>query len=69
MAEDLTETQCNVYNFMVDFFEEYDQLPTRAAIAAEFKWSSPNAAHEVVKRLEAKSWLSRNILGNIMFAR
>ena len=61
-----TDEKLKIY--LHSFFDEYDQLPTRQAIANNFGVYI-NAVNERLKWLEREGYLDRNVLGNYMFSR
>lgn len=65
----ITERETEVLAFMKKFHSENDQTPPEAHIAKHFGWSSANAAHEVLIRLEMKGAIERNVIGKWRFAR
>jgi SOS-response transcriptional repressor LexA len=52
---------------MFSFYEQNDQLPTKAVIAEHFGYASPNAAHEHVDCLERRGLIERNALNKFKF--
>lgn len=57
-----------LYEFLINFLIENDQLPTVAVCAKSFGTAN-NAIHERLTRFESKGWLARNRLNNFMFPR
>lgn len=50
----LTDTQRRVIEFLRTFSAQKGFMPTRAEIADNFGWNSPNAAHEHLLALKRK---------------
>ncbi len=64
----LTTRQRQVLDYMRVFLGVNHQLPPANKIAADFGWTSSNAAHDVLRRLERNGALQRNELDNLMLA-
>lgn len=54
MASGLTQRQVEVMAFLRSFKTECGFPPTRNEIAQHFKWKSPNAAEDHLRRLQRK---------------
>lgn len=54
---ELTDAQESVLSFLVSFSDECQCPPTRAEIANNFGWSSPNAAQEHLEALQRKGYI------------
>jgi len=67
-AAPLTTLQRQVLDYMRLFLLMNHELPPRWKIAADFGWSSPNAAECHLKYLEDKGMLERNEIGNLMLS-
>ena len=65
----LSPVQKQVYDHMVEFHAENDQLPPLSAISKHFGWTSANTANEHVSILAKKGYLERNAIGKWRFAR
>lgn len=61
------QQQC-VLAFMWAFFCHNHQLPRLVDISAAFGWTSGNAAHDHIRRLERKGMLERNEIGTHKFS-
>ena len=58
MLRELPDKQAETYAFIISFFKEFHQIPTRACIANEFG-IYPNAAQLRVEALIDKGYLKR----------
>lgn len=63
----ITTHQCKVLAYLRVFFAANHCLPPQSVIARDFGWKSPNAANEVLQRLELAGALQRNELGGLKF--
>lgn len=54
----LTEKQQLVLDYICDYIKKHTSSPTYQEIQEHFDWSSSNAAHDFVNRLEEKGHLS-----------
>lgn len=59
----LTPNQATVFEFMRDYFERNDQLPSAKAMRYHFGWKSENAAVSYWEVLERKGWIEKNETG------
>lgn len=69
LHEGLTGNQSKVYQYLVDYFCENDQLPSYEAIREHFGWASQNAAAEHLERLARARYIERNACNKYRFAR
>ena len=58
-TKSLTKRQKQVYEFMKDSFQANHRLPTAKDISIEFKFSSPNAAYELITYIYKKGFLTK----------
>ena len=65
----LTARQAQVYNFLVDFFDKNDQLPSTRAMKDHFGWGSQTSAMQMIQIFHRKNWLERNDLNHYRFVR
>lgn len=65
----LTEKQQYLFNFLVSFFKQNDQIPPAEVIRDHFGWSSANAAYQMMICLEKRGHIKRNSVGKWMFCR
>ena len=64
----LTEKQQYLFNFLVSFFKQNDQIPPAEVIKDHFGWSSANAAYEMMICLEKEDILKGILLVSGCFA-
>ncbi|ANP79329.1 hypothetical protein A134_23225 [Vibrio crassostreae 9CS106] len=64
-----TKIRANVLQFMVEFFNDNDSLPTTEQVAKNFGWNSNNSAYQHIKALERDGYLKRNNVNGLMFNR
>ena len=57
MLEDLTAVQLVVLSMIMNYIAEHQRPPTNVEIARKMKWSSANAARDVLKALEKKEYI------------
>jgi len=65
----LTVKQRAVYNYMVEFFNENDQLPPTRSIQAEFGHLSQNTAVQSCLAIQKKGYLTKNAVSKQKFVR
>jgi repressor LexA len=53
-----TETQAELYDFIVQFTKSNGFQPSFREIMSEFGWSSPNAVSTTIKALQQKGWIT-----------
>lgn len=63
----LTAVQQDVYDFLVQEFQENHHIPTMKEIGRKFGYSSDNASFEVMRSLEAKGYLEKTPSGRYKF--
>ena len=61
----ITERQREVYNWVVDFYEEHGVPPTLEEVCQGFGWASPNAARTHLQVIAAKGFLEKTKRGYI----
>ncbi len=59
----ITDNQLDVLFFLIDFLRDNHQLPPMAEISRNFGWSSANAANEVLKALQRRGFIEKNVVG------
>ena len=57
----ITDNQLDVLFFLIDFLRDNHQLPPMAEISRNFGWSSANAANEVLKALQRRGFIEKNV--------
>lgn len=64
----LTKLQSDVFNYLITFYEENNQLPPVQSIADTFdKW--PNQIQEMLFRFEVIGLIEKNAVGKFRFSR
>jgi len=58
---DLTERQKEVYDFMAEFFQTEDRLPSYEDICQRFGWSSTNSARSCIEGITKKGGFSVHV--------
>jgi len=58
MMNELTETQADVYGWLIHFHAVNQYMPSRVEIAEEFTWASANSAQCVLSSLEEKGYIT-----------
>jgi SOS-response transcriptional repressor LexA len=64
-----SDKQIEVYQFLVDYFNRNDQLPSCRAISNHFGWSSDNAAFCFMSTLQKRGFIEKNDAGKWRFSR
>ena len=65
----LTLTQARIYDYLVGYFDENDQLPSSRVVANNFGYRSQTAAMCHINALRKKGWISHNAAGFYKFNR
>lgn len=60
----LTDLQSQLWDYIVDYYEEHHQLPDYAAMQEEFDYSSSNSIYQHLSSLVRKNYLTKAGRGN-----